>query len=143
MKKFASLMLASAVLAGCAQPAEKGSVTAQDLQHHRFVLESVDGKPLDVKNSQRAPELSFGENLHISGAMCNRFMGQGILEGDTLKAKGMGMTMMLCVEPQLNELDHRINEMMTAGAKVSLANQRLVLKSGQHTLTYKLADLVN
>lgn len=143
MKKFASLMLASVVLAGCAQPADKGSVTAQDLQHHRFVLESVDGKPLDVKNSKRSPELSFGENMHISGAMCNRFMGQATLENNTLKVKGLGMTMMLCVEPQLNDLDHRINDMLTSGAKVSLANQQLVLKSGQHTLTYKLADLVN
>ena len=143
MKKFASLMLASVVLAGCAQPADKGSVTAQDLQHHRFVLESVDGKPLVVKNTKRAPELSFGENMHISGAMCNRFMGQATLENNTLKVKGLGMTMMLCVEPQLNDLDHRINDMLTAGANVSLANQQLVLKSGQHTLTYKLAVLVN
>ena len=141
MKKLASLALAAMVLAGCAQSGDKSTVTAQDLQHHRYVLQTVDGKPLT--GIKRMPELSFGENMHISGAMCNRFMGQATLENNTLKVKGLGMTMMLCVEPQLNDLDHRINEMLTAGANVSLANQQLVLKSGQHTLTYKLADLVN
>lgn len=141
MKKLASLMLATMVLAGCAQSGDKANVTAQDLQHHRYVLQSVDGKPLT--NIKRLPELSFGENMHISGAMCNRFMGQATLEGNTLKAKGLGMTMMLCAEPQLNELDHMINDMLTTGAQTSLEPQKLTLKTSQHTLVYKLADLVN
>jgi len=141
MKKLASLMLGAAVLAGCAQSGDKGTVTAQDLQHHRYVLQSVDGKSL--QGIKRMPELSFGENMHIAGSMCNRFMGQATLADNTLKAKGLGMTMMLCVEPQLNELDHVINDMLTAGAKVDLAQQQLTLKTSQHTLVYKLADLVN
>ncbi len=142
MKKLASLMLATMVLAGCAQSGDKAPpVTAQDLQHHRFVLQSVDGKPLT--GIKRVPELSFGENMHIAGSMCNRFMGQATLTGDTLKAKGLGMTMMLCVEPQLNELDHMINDMLTTGAQTSLEKQQLTLKTSQHTLVYKLADLVN
>ncbi len=141
MKKLASLMLGVTVLAGCAQSGDKGPVTAQDLQHHRYVLQSVDGKPL--QGTKRMPELSFGENMHIAGSMCNRFMGQATLADNTLKAKGLGMTMMLCVEPQLNELDHVINDMLTAGAKVDLAQQQLTLKTSQHTLVYKLADLVN
>lgn len=141
MKKLASLMLAATILAGCAQSGEKGTVTAQDLQHHRYVLQSVDGKPL--QGIKRMPELSFGENMHIAGSMCNRFMGQATLADNTLKAKGLGMTMMLCAEPQLNELDRMINDMLTAGAKVDLAQQQLTLKTSQHTLVYKLADLVN
>lgn len=139
MKKLASLMLATMVLAGCAQSGDKGTVTAQDLQHHRYVLQTVDGKPLD--GIKRMPELSFGENMHISGAMCNRFMGQATLADNTLKAKGLGMTMMMCAEPQLNQLDHMINDMLTTGAKVGLTQQQLTLKTSQHTLVYKLADL--
>jgi len=141
MKKLASLALAAMVLAGCAQSGDKSAVTVQDLQHHRYVLQSVDGKPLT--GIDRTPELSFGENMHIAGSMCNRFMGQATLEGDTLKAKGLGMTMMMCAEPQLNGLDHMINDMLTTGAKVDLAPQQLTLKTSQHTLVYKLADLVN
>ncbi|MEW7315088.1 heat shock protein HslJ [Buttiauxella gaviniae] len=141
MKKFASLALAAMVLAGCAQSGDKSAVTVQDLQHHRYVLQTVDGKPLT--GIHRMPELSFGENMHIAGSMCNRFMGQATLEDDTLKAKGLGMTMMMCAEPELNQLDHMINDMLTAGAKVALAPQQLTLKTSQHTLVYKLADLVN
>ena len=141
MKKLTALTLAAMVLAGCAQSGDKSTVTAQDLQHHRYVLQTVDGKPLT--GIQRTPELSFGENMHIYGAMCNRFMGQATLEGDTLKAKGLGMTMMMCPEPQLNELDHMISDMLTRGAKIGLAPQQLTLKTSQHTLVYKLADLVN
>ncbi|WP_455424513.1 heat shock protein HslJ [Dryocola sp. LX212] len=141
MKKLASLLLATMVLAGCAQSGDKGTVTAQDLQHHRYVLQSVDGKPLT--GIKRMPELSFGENMHIYGAMCNRFMGQATLEDNILSSKGLGMTMMMCVEPQLNQLDHMLNDMLTSGAKVDLAKQQLTLKTSQHTLVYKLADLVN
>lgn len=141
MKKLASLMLATMVLAGCAQSGDKTTVTAQDLQHHRYVLQTVDGKPLT--GIKRLPELSFGENMHISGAMCNRFMGQATLEGNTLKANGLGMTMMMCAEPQLNQLDRMINDMLTSGAQTSLEEQKLTLKTSQHTLVYKLADLVN
>ncbi|RPH20221.1 heat shock protein HslJ [Buttiauxella warmboldiae] len=141
MKKLASIALAVMVLAGCAQPGDKSTLTAGDLQHHRYVLQSVDGKLLT--GIERMPELSFGENMHLSGAMCNRFMGQATLEGNTLKAKGLGMTMMMCAEPQLNGLDSMINDMLSAGAKVDLAPQQLTLKTSQHTLVYKLAELVN
>ncbi|WP_435945142.1 heat shock protein HslJ [Dryocola sp. BD586] len=141
MKKLASLLLATMVLASCARSGDRENVTAQDLQHHRYVLQSVDGKPL--AGIKRLPELSFGENMHIAGSMCNRFMGQATLADNTLKAKGLGMTMMLCVEPQLNQLDRMINDMLTAGAKVNLSQQQLTLKTSQHTLVYKLADLVN
>ncbi|WP_435930360.1 heat shock protein HslJ [Dryocola sp. BD613] len=141
MKKLTSLLLAATVLAGCAQSGDKGTVTAQDLQHHRYVLQSVDGKPLT--GIKRMPELSFGENMHIAGSMCNRFMGQATLADNILKAKGLGMTMMLCAEPQLNELDRTINNLLTGGAQVGLAQQQLTLNNSQHTLVYKLADLVN
>ena len=141
MKKITALALAAIAMVGCAQSGDKSTVTTQDLQHHRYVLQTVDGKPLT--GIQRMPELSFGENMHIAGSMCNRFMGQATLEDNTLKTKGLGMTMMMCPEPQLNELDHMINDMLTRGAKVGLAPQQLTLKTSQHTLVYKLADLVN
>ncbi|KMV35695.1 heat shock protein HslJ [Franconibacter pulveris] len=141
MKKYVVPALAAVVLAGCATPGHKAHVTAQQLVHHRYVLSTVDGAPLDA--STRMPEISFGENLHVAGSMCNRFMGQGELHGDVLKVKGMASTRMLCAEPRLNELDTLIGEMLTQGAKVSQSQKTLVLETSQHTLTYKLADLVN
>ena len=81
MKKLTCLALGAALLAGCAQTARQGD--APQLEHRRYVLESVDGKP--VMATQRPLDISFGEQLHVSGGMCNRFMGQGKL--DELKAQ--------------------------------------------------------
>ncbi|WP_058910228.1 heat shock protein HslJ [Entomohabitans teleogrylli] len=141
MKKLAALMLASVALSGCAQSGSPSAVTAQQLQHHRFVLESVNGAALATPQGNK-PEISFGENMHVSGSMCNRFTGQGALAGNQLTVAGMASTRMLCADPQLNQLDQVIGELLTNGATISLAQQSLTLQNGQHTLVYKLQDLV-
>lgn len=143
MKKFAALVLATSVMAGCAGASDSAQLNANQLQHHRFVLQSVDGKPLSAQqNTARLPEISFGENLHVAGAMCNRFMGQGKLTGNTLQVEGMASTRMMCVDTQLNQLDGVISTMLRTGAQVDVAGNQLTLKDNQHTLVYTLADLV-
>ena len=139
MKKLTCLALGIALLAGCAQSASD-ALSAKDLEHRRYVLESVDGKPLTA--SQRQLDISFGENLHVAGSMCNRFMGQGKLDGNVLKVDGMASTRMLCAEPELNQLDNLIGELLTTGATVAVKPQSLTLKNQQHTLVYKQADWV-
>jgi heat shock protein HslJ len=82
MKKLIALSVISLVLAGCVNPG-KASVQPEQLQNHRFVLENVDGKA--VKTTTTQPEISFSalpdislvNNISVSGAMCNRFNGQG------------------------------------------------------------------
>ncbi len=71
--------------------------------------------------------------------MCNRFMGQGKLSDGTLTVKQMGMTMMMCVEPQRNELDHTINTMLTEGAQIDLTGDQLTLATSSQTLIYTRA----
>jgi len=139
MKRTALLVLTTLALAGCAQTAEQKSLSAQDLENHRFVLQSVNGTPFVAKEGANVPELSFGDKLQLSGAMCNRFFGQATLNGDQLKAEGMAMTRMMCAEPQLNDLDNQFGQMLTSGAQISLNGQQLTLKNDQHTLTYTLA----
>ncbi|WP_105602808.1 heat shock protein HslJ [Cronobacter sakazakii] len=140
MKKILFTLLAGMTLAGC-QNTATSNVTPETLQHHRYVLQTVNGAPLD--STHRVPELSFGERMHVSGSMCNRFMGQGELHGDTLKMQGLASTRMLCAEPQLNELDKLMNEMLSQGATVSVEKQQLTLKYRQYSLVYKLADLMS
>ena len=139
MKRTALLIMTTMALAGCAQPSEQKSLSAQDLENHRFVLQSVNGTPFVAKEGANVPELSFGDKLQLSGAMCNRFFGQATLSGDQLKAEGMAMTRMMCAEPQLNDLDNQFGQMLTSGAQISLNGQQLTLKNDQHTLTYTLA----
>lgn len=47
MKKIVTLIALSMVMAGCVSNG-KVSVNREQLQHHRFVLESVNGKPVTV-----------------------------------------------------------------------------------------------
>ncbi|WP_105648523.1 heat shock protein HslJ [Cronobacter dublinensis] len=140
MKKTLIPLLAGMALAGCQSTSSSSHIIPETLQHHRYVLQTVNGAPLDA--TRRVPALSFGEKMHVSGSMCNRFMGQGELHGDTLKVNGLASTRMLCAEPQLNELDKLIGEMLSQGATVSVEKQQLTLHYRQYTLVYKLADLM-
>ena len=138
MKKLAAFVALSLLMAGCVSN-DKIAVTPEQLQHHRFVLESVNGKP--VTSDKNPPEISFGEKMMISGSMCNRFSGEGKLSNGELTAKGLAMTRMMCANPLLS--DNTISEMLKEGAQVDLTANQLTLATAKQTLTYKLADLMN
>lgn len=53
MKKIVTLVALSIIMTGCVSSG-KVSVKREQLEHHRFVLESVNGK------TATGPELSFG-----------------------------------------------------------------------------------
>ena len=140
MNKFAALLAAGMLLSGCVYNS-KVSTSAEQLQHHRFVLTSVNGQPL--KEGAKPLELSFGEKTFVSGNMCNRFSGEGKVSDGELKVKALAMTRMLCADPQLNELDVTLGKMLRDGAQVDLTENQLTLATADRTLVYKLADLVN
>jgi heat shock protein HslJ len=58
MNKFAALLAAGMLLSGCVYNS-KVSTGAEQLQHHRFVLTSVNGQALNA--ADKPLELSFGE----------------------------------------------------------------------------------
>ncbi|MEX0494867.1 heat shock protein HslJ [Raoultella terrigena] len=140
MNKFAALLAAGVLLSGCVYNS-KVSTSAEQLQHHRFVLSSVNGQAL--KEGSKPLELSFGEKTFVSGNMCNRFSGEGKVSDGELKVKELAMTRMLCADPQLNELDATLGKMLRDGAQVDLTENQLTLATADRTLVYKLADLVN
>ncbi|HHK9553812.1 TPA: heat shock protein HslJ [Enterobacter sichuanensis] len=145
MKKLMALSVISLVLTGCVNPG-KASVQPEQLTSHRFVLENVNGKA--VKNTTTPPEINFNalsdislvNNISVSGAMCNRFSGQGKLSEGELKVKTLAMTRKLCTEPQLNELDQAIGDMLRKGAQVDLTEDQLTLATADKTLMFKRAD---
>ncbi len=146
MKKLVALSLFSLVLSGCVNPG-KASVQADQLQNHRFILENVDGKA--VATTATRPEISFSgaqsdisliKNITVSGVMCNRFSGEGKLSEGELKVKTLAMTRKLCTEPQLNELDQAIGNMLRKGAQVDLTEDQLTLATAEKTLTFKRAE---
>ncbi|WP_226570475.1 META domain-containing protein [Mangrovibacter yixingensis] len=133
MKKVIPALLAMITLAGCAQ--ESSAPSTAQLADQAFVLKTFNGKPL-VDNSRPAG-IRFSNTMQVSGNMCNRFMGQGSLSGNTLTVQGMASTKMLCVDPQMNQLDNVIGQMLTQGATVSLASDTLTLKADDNTLVYQ------
>ncbi|MBS7817375.1 META domain-containing protein [Wohlfahrtiimonas chitiniclastica] len=145
MKK---LLLSAAVLlltAGCSHTMtdHDGKIaTAQDLEHHNYVLVAIDGKAYKTAANEMAPNIEFGEKMHLSGAMCNNFFGQGAIKEGVLTAKGMGMTRKFCADATLNQLDQTIGQLLEKGATATLHNdgQRLVLSEGKTQLTFELKD---
>lgn len=144
MTKGILITLASVLLAGCGMnqaDRQSKNVVESDLLHHHFVLQSVDGLAADAKQGS-GPNIEFGEKMHLSGAMCNRFFGQGQLENGVLTVKNLASTRMMCADPQLNQWDQTLNAVLANGAEVSLNGQQLTLSGGDHLLVYRLKDWV-
>ncbi len=93
MNKFAALLAAGMLLSGCVYNS-KVSTGAEQLQHHRFVLTSVNGQAVNA--SDRPLELSFGEKMaitgkmYVSGNMCNGFSGEGKVSDGELEGQIAG-----------------------------------------------------
>ncbi|KAA1187283.1 heat shock protein HslJ [Photorhabdus heterorhabditis] len=140
MKKILPLATATLLLATF-QASAVENVSVGDLQHHRFVLVSVNGE--SAKNQDgRVPTIEFGEKMHVSGSMCNLFMGQGKLKNSILTVKDLASTQMLCADDKLNKWDYLIGKVLADGVKVTLKNQKLTLSHDNNTLVYKLKDYV-
>ena len=146
MKNVFFVLAAAALLSGCVYNS-KMSTNADQLQHHRFVLESVNGKTMSSKGTPL--ELSFGEKqpilekIYVSGNMCNGFSGTATLHKGELKTSELAMTRKLCSDAQLNELDATFSNMLRQGAQVDLTEQQLTLATADQTLVYRLADLMH
>jgi heat shock protein HslJ len=139
MKKtplLTALFTASLVLSGC-----EGAKTLQeaDLMHHRFVLTKANGQDISLDDQA---EIIFGENLTITGKMCNHFSGKVTLDNGSIKGSGIVMTKMLCNDDQLNQLDYIIENLITDGTKINLKNNQLTLKNNNNELIYQLKDLM-
>ena len=146
MKKTLPLLLAS-LLAGCNLGGTAPTATALqqcDLLLHRFVLVSVDGTqvPSDAQ-STRVPSIEFGEKMHVSGSMCNNFVGQGELQGNVLTVKNLAGTRMMCPDPLLNQWDQLIGVVLQNGAQISLQGNELRINGADHQLVYSRKDWVN
>lgn len=138
------LVFSLVVFAGCAYGGGKGQgvsggLTKDALIGQTFVLATVDGTPLVLKE-YKAPTLAFDKDFRASGSVCNVFNGAVTLERDILKAGPMISTRMFCTEPPLNDVEFLFFTMMEQGAEVRLEGSTLTLRQGGHTLEYRQAD---
>jgi heat shock protein HslJ len=123
---------------------ETSIVTQGDLQHHRWVLESINGRTLhdDWSESDR-PDLDFGEKMHVSGnAGCNHMSGRASLHGTTIRFAQMVSTLMSC-SPAENDIEATIQNLMAnPKIEIQIHDNYLILEVESISLRYRLQDWV-
>ena len=132
MKKIIALLLSFPLVASCA--AATSSLNMADLTAGTYILRSVNGEAFS--GGERTPEIQFDENMRIAGQVCNRFMGQATLKDGMLTAPQLASTMMLCVDPRLNEMEGNFAAMLREGAQLELNDGNLTLRGGQNEFVY-------
>jgi heat shock protein HslJ len=138
---YDGLFTATKVLGLCE---ETRIVTHGDLQHHRWVLQSINGETLDTAALNiRVPDLDFGEQMHVSGnSGCNRFSGQAKLVDGRLDFGQMLSTAMLCLSAE-NDIENTVLRVMGNKPMVRLEEDKtLILESSDTVLKYRLRDWV-
>lgn len=133
-----SLPLLLALLGGCSSTP---LFLQQELQHHHWVLDRLNGQPV-VAARDNQPDLEIGEHFTVNGiAGCNRYFGQGHLEGEKFWVSSFGNTGMACQAP-LDAIEQAVIATLTEGATLSGTTQTLILEGKRHRLEYRLRDWV-
>jgi heat shock protein HslJ len=119
-------------------------VTQGDLQHHRWVLESINNAKVNQKTLHKIPELDFGEQMTVSGNTgCNNFSGHAILEDKYFYISRMLSTEMFCSGPQ-SGIEFLLKNLLTHRAEIIIEQKSiLILREGDNQLMYRLKDWVN
>ena len=151
MKKFTmAMVLATAALVGCESTSltqgqsAMSNVSQAELENHNWVLEKINGETITVMDGLSAPNLEVKENFAINGNNgCNRYFGQGELQGAQFRVDKMGSTMMAC-PPDAMELESAMTSVLTQWSDIQLtAEKRLVLKNDSYTLDFVLTPSTN
>ena len=119
-------------------------VTEGDLQHHRWVLESINGNRINAERlDNKVPELEIGEQMQASGnAGCNRFFGTATLREDRFIIDPVATTRMLC-QPEQNDIENQFVPLLGQESIISIdADKNLFLKTAETQLKFRLEDRV-
>lgn len=134
-----SLLALCALLSACSSTPSSSALTAASLQHHHWVLEQIDGQPIQAERGQQ-PDLEIGEQLQANGnAGCNRFVGLVEIQAQQLRISNMASTMMFCQAPQ-QDWEEAMTRTLGDWSEVELTAQHLRLKGRQHELLLRLSD---
>ena len=135
-----SLAVLCLVFSLTACSAKNGEVSQLDLLHRNYVLISIDGEPFSIQDHQ--PNIEFGAGFRVSGAVCNRYTGQGVLKNSVLTVDQMASTKMLCIDPALNQLESDFSNMLMNGVRVSQTANSLTLSHDGRVLLFRIRDWV-
>ena len=140
-----ALAVCAAGIGGAVQAGSPtGMVTASDLQHHRWILESINGEPISTGDDEgMIPELDFGEQMHVSGNTgCNRMSGKAELRDGAFLILIMAVTRRMCAPPR-DELERAVQKVLGIESSISIdENKNLILSTDDVVLRFRLRDWV-
>ena len=119
-------------------------VTQGDLQHHRWILESINGRKIEAARlDNKIPEIEIGEQMMASGhSGCNRFHGKAILHQDQFYIDSMASTRMFC-KPEQNDIELLLLQVLSRESRISIdASKNLILKTDDTLLQFRQQDRV-
>lgn len=155
MKNWITVVGLITVLAACqGDGIETGhaSTSLQDLQHHRWVLQRIDGLDLaayaaslgfdQADLARKIPELDFGELGHVSGNTgCNQIQGKASVADNTLTLGPLASTRMACAG-FAGELELWLSMLYAGPLAISREGTMLILTGDDTKLTFQLKDWV-
>lgn len=119
-------------------------VTEGDLQHHRWVLESINGEKIDpVKLGNQIPELEIAEQMMASGnSGCNRFFGKAELRENRFIIEKAATTRMMC-PPAQNEMERLFLQLLGQESTITIDTDRnLFLETNETRFRFRIEDWV-
>ena len=137
------LILLLGCLAASAAVAQS-TITAADLQHHRWVLETIDGEPLPAtEGNGKVPELDFGEQMTVTGNLgCNQFNGTAVLRDGYFLIEAMATARMMCAPPW-DDIERKVQTVLSSESTPSIGDDGyLTLESASTVLLFRPADWV-
>ncbi|MDX1302253.1 META domain-containing protein [Photobacterium sp.] len=136
MKKWLlAVIVASFSLLGCDSNPPSG-FSAKNIQRS-WVLTKVDGKESNITEPRVAPNMTIDSDLKVAGfGGCNRFFGQGEIDGSKFRITAMGSTKMACIQDDQATIESIMTKSLQQWSNAALENDTLTLTSEQHILTF-------
>ncbi len=134
MRQLIALFVALTLMAGtCKEGKEGGGDAAAKLKGSKWLLQTLNGKPIDQGLGERTPYLQLAEGDQVNGnSGCNQFFGSFTLEGSTLKFTNLGATKMYCHDTM--ELEGKFTSALHATDGFGLDGDVLRLMQGDREL---------
>lgn len=120
---------------------QTGIVTRGDLQHHRWILESING--ISIESGDTAAVLDFGEQMWVSGSTgCQQFAGHAVLRATYFTIDIEQSDKIACTAKQ-QKIASLLTELFNSEAAIKVDSQKnLILQNTRTQLKYILKDWV-
>lgn len=149
---YAGSISVQEMLGRCDEPRAATDISLQDLQHRRWILERIDGMPLneysrshgfeDELPALKFPDLDFGEQGFVEGNTgCNQFQGKARVVDNQLILAQMATTAMLCAG-FAGVLELQLQLVYRNPLDMVVVDGDLVLQAVGHKLHYRSRDWV-